>query len=97
MDYRLADSELRLHPSARSLTVWPTVFRSERGCDFAVLKVAEKAYRGQFHYRGYEQYRTEREEYDDLAECVTALLQVQAGHEKERAGAFSGAVGKQTK
>ena len=80
----LADSELRLNPDDRKLTPCPTAFWSERGANFAIFKVGESAYRCLFYYRGYEQYGTGRDVYNDLAECVVTLLQVQSDHEREK-------------
>jgi len=45
-----------------------------------VFKLGERAYRPQFYYRGYQQFGTGVNKYDDIAECITALLQVQADH-----------------
>jgi hypothetical protein len=82
----LADVELRLSPEDRVLTSCPAVYWSERGAHFVISKVGEKAYRCQFYYRGFEQYGTGRQEYDDLGHCVVTLLQVQSDHERQRAG-----------
>jgi hypothetical protein len=39
---------------------------------------------------GGEQYGAGRADYDDLAECVIAVLRAQADHEKQRHGVGSG-------
>ncbi len=62
-----------------------------------VVKAGDTEYRCQFFYRGHEQFGTGREVYDKIGECVTDLLQVQADHEKEKAGVSSGATGEQIK
>jgi len=93
----LADSDLRLDPGAPVLTPCPTVFWSERGCNFAIFKTAEDRYRCLFYYSEEEQYGTGRTEYDELAECVSLLLKLQADHEKERQGVQSGMTGGQIK
>jgi hypothetical protein len=54
------------------------------GANFVVSKVAGTQYHCQFFYRGYEQFGTGRTRYDDLTECVVALLQAQADHERDR-------------
>jgi len=77
------------------LTICPTVFWSERGCNFAIFKTAEERYRCLFYYSEEEQYGTGRDEYDELAECVGLLLQLQADHEKQRQGIHSGMTGSQ--
>ena len=82
--FELADAELRLDPESPTLTFCPTVFWSERGANFVLSKVGESAYRCLFYYRGFEQFGTGRETYDDLAPCVITLLQVQADHERQK-------------
>ena len=86
----LADSDLKLDPDTPVLTTCPTVFWSERGCNFLIFKTAEDRYRCQFFYSDEEQYGTGRAEFDELAECVSLLLQLQADHEKQRQGVQSG-------
>ncbi len=81
----LADSELRLNPHDQDLTLCPTAFWSERGANFVIFKIGENAYRCLFYYRGHEQYGTGRDAYNDLAECVVTLLQVQSDHERKKA------------
>ena len=91
----LADSDLRLDPEAPVLTTCPTVFWSERGCNFLIFKTGEDRYRCQFFYSDEEHYGTGRTEYDELAECVGLLLQLQADHEKQRQGVHTGMTGSQ--
>ena len=93
----LADSELKLDPDAPVLTACPSVFWSERGCNFLIFKTGEDRYRSQFFYSDEEQYGTGRAEFDELAECVGLLLKLQADHEKERQGVQSGMTGGQIK
>jgi hypothetical protein len=89
----LADSELKLDPGAPVITTCPTVYWSERGCNFLIFKTGEDRYRCQFFYSEDEQYGTGRTEYDELAECVGLLLKLQADHEKQRQGVESGMTG----
>src|ERR1700690_3776644 len=91
----LADSELKLDPGAPVITVCPTVFWSERGCNFLIFKTGEDRYRSQFFYNEEEHYGTGRDEYDELAECVGLLLKLQADHEKQRHGVQTGMTGGQ--
>lgn len=83
IEISLADAEIRLNPSERSLTSCPVICWTELGANFVVFKLGEKAYRPQFYYRGYQQFGTGKSEYEDIAECVTTLLQVQADHHTE--------------
>ena len=91
----LADSDLRLDPDTPMLTTCPTVFWSERGCNFLIFKTGEDRYRCQFFYSDEEHFGTGRTEYDELAECVSLLLQLQADHEKQRQGVHTGMTGGQ--
>lgn len=97
VEIELADSELKLDPGAPVLTTCPTVFWSERGCNFLIFKTGEDRYRCQFFYSDEEQYGTGRAEFDELAECVGLLLKLQADHEKERQGVHSGMTGGEIK
>lgn len=81
IEIQLADSELRLDPSDRELIECPTLFWQVDKVSFVVFKVAPERYRCQFFYSIREQYGTSIEEYYNIGECVTALLQVQADHE----------------
>ena len=87
----LADSELLLDPADDEMTVCPTIYWSRRGAQFVVFKIGEGRYRCQFFYSDADHYGTGRDEYGDLETCVLTLLQVQADHERESAGASSGA------
>ncbi len=77
----LADTEMRLDKSISRLTTCPAVYWEARGCHFVIIKTAPDRYRNQFFYRGYQQYGSGIEEYDDLFHCTLTLLQVQADHE----------------
>lgn len=95
---QLADTALQLHPGDASLTSCPTVYWEERGAAFVIVKVGNGRYRAMFFYPDdplEEQYGAGKPEYDDLLECVTALLRVQADHEKERKGVHSGKTGRE--
>ena len=87
-----ADSEIRLDPGSSEVTVCPTLYWEERGVEFVIFKIADDRYRSQFYYSLAEQFGTGRD-FDDLAECVTVTLRLQADHEKERAGVTSGKTG----
>lgn len=84
IEVKQADVELRLSQADRELTLCPALFWAERGAGFVLAKTGDNRFRCQFYYSVREQYGTGREEYDDLAECVTALLKLQADHEAQR-------------
>jgi len=90
MSPEVADSELRLDPANDELTVCPTYYWSERGAHFVVFKLPLGQYRCQFFYTDADHYGTGRESYDDLRDCVLALLRVQADHERQSAELSSG-------
>lgn len=81
-----AEAELRLDPHSTELVVCPSVYWEQRGARFIVTKTGDGRYRCQFFYSVREQYGTGIEEYNDIGECITALLQVQADHERSRPG-----------
>jgi hypothetical protein len=80
-ELELADTELRLDKATTQLTSCPAVYWEGRGCHFVIIKTGDKSYRNQFFYRGYQQYGTGIDEYDDIFKCTLTLLQVQADHE----------------
>ena len=90
IDVELADSEVKFDPNFDQPTLCPAIFWNARGVNFAICKVGENRYRSMFFYTVYDAYGTGREEYDDIAECVSTLLRLQADHEKDRAGVTSG-------
>lgn len=88
---QLADSELQLDASSEQLTLCPTIYWAERGAQFVVCKVASDRFWCQFFYSETEQYGTGQNEYNNLSDCVLAVLQVQSEHERQMANISSGA------
>jgi hypothetical protein len=80
IEIQIADAEIRLMPSDRELSSCPVIYWNKDGCNFIIFKTASRKYRCQFFYRGYQQYGTGVDEYDDLTECIVSLLQAQADH-----------------
>lgn len=85
VEIQLADAEIRIDPASRALTTCPAIFWSERSANFVVFKLGDSRYRCQFFYRDYQQYGTGNELFDNISQCVTVLLQVQADHERAQA------------
>ncbi|MCW8923746.1 MAG: hypothetical protein OQK69_08970 [Gammaproteobacteria bacterium] len=85
IELQLADVEIRMLPSDRELTECPAIFWQVDDASFVIIKVAEKVYRAQFYYRGYQQYGSGFEDIDDIADCVVTMLQVHADRETVRA------------
>lgn len=83
IETQLADVEIRMYPQDRELTHCPAVFWEVDKAGFVIIKVAEKGYRCQFYYRGYQQYGTGKNEFDDITDCVVTMLQVHADKESQ--------------
>ncbi len=87
VEIKLADAEIRLHPSDRELSSCPVIFwNDDEGCNFVIFKTGDRRYRCQFFYRVHQQMGTGVDEYDDLAECAVSLLQAQADHVAQERG-----------
>jgi hypothetical protein len=85
IELAFGDAEIRLNPEVRTLVNRPVLFWKEKAASFVIMKVADKAFRTQFYYRGFQQYGTGATEYDEIGDCVVTLLQVQADHERNEA------------
>jgi hypothetical protein len=84
IELQLADVEIRMYPDDRELTECPALFWQVDEASFVIIKVAEKTYRSQFYYRGYQQYGSGAKDFEDIAECVVTMLQVHADRETIR-------------
>jgi len=84
IDLQLADVEIRMHDGDRELSECPALFWQVDEASFVIIKVAEKTYRCQFYYRGYQQYGGGYQDFDDVADCVVTMLQVHADRETVR-------------
>jgi hypothetical protein len=80
-EIQLADVEIKMFPADRELTVCPAMFREHGKTGFVIIKVAEKGYRSQLYYHGFQQYGTGRSDYDDITDCAVTMLQVHADQE----------------
>ena len=85
-----ADAEVQLGAKSGELTLCPVLHWEARDAYFVVMKIAAGSYRCQFYYTDIEQFGTGRDVYDNLGDCVIALLQVQSDHERSRAGIRTG-------
>ena len=93
IEVHTADAELRLNKESDAITECPTLFFKERGCNFAIFKTGVSEFRCQFFYEPADQFGTGHTFYNDLTECVAALLQTQSDHERESQGVRSGVTG----
>ncbi len=83
---QLGDAEIRLHPDDRELATCPLIYweSPEDDSKFFITKTAVNEYRCQFFYRGYQQYGTGKEKYDNIGDCTIAMLQVHSEHEQQK-------------
>ena len=88
-----ADVELQLDPVSETLTTCPSLYWNELGAEFIVSKLADQRFRCQFFYSASEQFGTGRDVYDNLGDCVTNLLQLQADHHGTRFSTLPEALG----
>jgi len=88
-----ADVELQLDPASDNLTTCPSLYWSELGAEFIVSKLADQRFRCQFFYSVDEQFGTGRDSYDNLGDCVTNVLQLQADHHGTRSAALTETIG----
>jgi hypothetical protein len=75
-----ADSEIRLSAGDNELVLCPVIFWKVDKVNFIIFKTGLERYKCQFFYKNSEQFGTGIEEYDNISECVTTLLQVQTDH-----------------
>ena len=78
------DTEIRLHSDDHELTLCPGFYWNEHGCHFVLSKTGDSRYRSMFFYRIRDRFPTDREEYDDIGDCVTTLLKMQGDEEAKR-------------
>ena len=84
IELQLADVEIRMYPGDRELAECPAIFWQVDEASFIIIKVAEKVYRAQFYYRGYQQYGSGGKDFDDIADCLVTMLQVHTDRETVR-------------
>jgi len=84
IEVQVADSDIRLDPADREVTSCPTLYWTDGTAHFVIFKVGDGLFRSQFFYSKREQFGTGRRQYDDLAECVSLLLKMQADHLSSR-------------
>ncbi len=86
VEVALGDAEIRLHRDDRELALCPVIYweSPEDDSKFFITKTAVNEYRCQFFYRGYQQYSTGKERYDNIGDCAISLLQVHSDHEQKK-------------
>jgi hypothetical protein len=84
VDIQDVETEIRLYIDDRELTLCPGFYWTEHGCHFVLSKTGDSRYRSMFFWRIRDRFATGREEYDDIGDCATTLLKMQADEEARR-------------
>jgi len=72
------DTEIRLHPADRELTVCPALYWEDaERCRFVVSKTGENQFRSMFFWSVKDRFATGKEEYDNLGDCLVTTLKMQ--------------------
>jgi len=86
IEINLSDNEVFLGGNADNPTACPAVSWYAQEANFVVIKTGPLGFRTRFYTTPHDQYDTGTEEYDNLEQCITAVLQSQSDHEKNRQG-----------
>ena len=81
-----AETEIRLSPGDRELTVCPALFWIVGDCAFVLSRTGPAEYRAMFYYSVKDRFATGKETYDNLGDCVISLLKVQEEEDAKRRG-----------
>lgn len=82
--------ELLLDPAATTLDVFPALFWTAHKTDFVICKTGDARFRTQFFRANGDPFGAGRDEFDDLGECITAVLRAAADDAARRSGIASG-------
>lgn len=80
--------DMLLDAASAEPTPCPALYWSQLGAEFIVAKTGDQRFRCQFFYSENEVFGTGRDTYDNLGDCVTNMLQLQADHHATRAAAL---------
>lgn len=81
---QLADVQFQLDKDGAEWSTCPAVFWQAREAKLIIFKTGEQRFACQFFYDEDTIYGTGVEEYADLSNCISTLLQVQADDERTR-------------
>lgn len=88
VEIQLADVEIQIGPKKPDPTECPAMFWLVNDCSFIIINCGETRYKCNFFNKEQERMGTGIEEYKDLQQYATTLLQIQADYESVRIGAF---------
>jgi hypothetical protein len=80
VELQLGEAEMRLNRQARQLVTCPIAAWNDGDCTLLIAKAGMGDFRCEFFYRLHQHYGTGIDRFDNLAEGVVTLLQVQADH-----------------
>jgi hypothetical protein len=84
IEIKEAETEVRVSPADRELTVCPALFWIVGDCAFVVSRTGPAAYRAMFYYSVKDRFGTGQEEFDNLGDCLITLLKVQEEQDAKR-------------
>ena len=84
------ETEIRLNPADRELTVCPALYWVEDGCNFVVSKTGDNQFRSMFFWSVKDRFSTGKEEYDNLGDCMVTTLKMQEEAARQRAAETAG-------
>jgi hypothetical protein len=79
------ETEIRLMPADRELTVCPALYWKEEDCAFVVSKTGVDKFRSMFFWSVKDRFSTGKEEYDNLGDCLVTTLKLQEDAARRRA------------
>lgn len=86
VEFDLVETEIRLNPADRELTVCPAIYWEDaERCRFVVAKTGMDKFRSMFFWSVKDRFSTGKEEYDNLGDCLVTTLKMQEEAAKRRA------------
>ncbi len=83
VELQFGEAEMRLDRQDRHLVACPIAAWSDGDCTLLIARAGTGDFRCEFFYRVHQHFGTGINRFDNLAECVVTLLQVQADHARQ--------------
>jgi hypothetical protein len=84
VEIEIADVEAQTGATADTLDWCPALFWSAKGAHFVIVKIGNKRFRPIFYYHPASQVGTGTDSYDEIGDCVVAVLQVESDHMRKQ-------------
>jgi hypothetical protein len=84
IDLEFAEAEAMTGTGVDSMAWCPALFWSAKGAHFVIVKLGEKRFRPVFYYHPEHQVGTGTDSYDEIGDCVVAVLQVESDHMRKQ-------------